>query len=343
MNQASTGTGTGTGTGTAIGATDDDHLDIFADLDTDLIEIFSRGQQGQFFRGIPLEQHNQRLDNLNDYLIARAENRQYLRLRERELELLQELQLHQRGLGYGFQYIYFIWLFGILPIPALHYKQLWRKYRPHNIRALLMKFVARTLMILVRVIRFSSFVLASSAYLHGIIRNLFIFSNYITFSENFMRDVLTYVLHDSTLMLDRHFEVMKHQGDIFYFTDDPNYNKFSMFEIIGKLIINWISRSIQTSCVKTTVDWECTVMDQSLIFKFSDVLISFFPSLQPRSFSLKSATVGIFVLYALIGDIICVNILVFSFYNIGTRVLGYKSVMGNIGSIIYNTLFSELC
>ncbi|KAK6201280.1 uncharacterized protein RJT21DRAFT_34212 [Scheffersomyces amazonensis] len=314
---------------------DDIHLDIFRELDTDLIEIFRRGQQGSLFSGLPAGQHNQRLDTLNEYIIARTDQLSSRRHHERERDL------------YSRSLFYFVWIFGLLPLPPLRLHSIWRRYKPTNLKTFIIKLITRILMLCVKVIRFISFIIASSAYLHGILRNLLIFSNFLTFSENFMRDVLTYIIKDSQDILDRHIQVKKHGGDLFYFT---NYNDYSLLDTIKNVLINWLAKCISSDCLfykqeDHPVDIECSISTNSLIFKFSDVLVAFFPSFsnERMTFYLKSSTVMIFVLYALIGDLVCMNIMVFFFYNIGKRVVGYKSVFGNLGAIVYHTLFSEVC
>ena len=47
-----------------------DIVDIFQDLDTDLIEIFYRGQQAQLFQDIPPDEHDARIQQINQILMS---------------------------------------------------------------------------------------------------------------------------------------------------------------------------------------------------------------------------------------------------------------------------------
>ena len=65
-------------------------------------------------------------------------------------------------------------------------------------------------------------------------------------------------------------------------------------------------------------------LTNTLVFKLSSVFQEYFPAL--GSTGLKLITLWMYISYALIGDIICLNILLFVSYNLINRFMGYKLV-----------------
>lgn len=310
-----------------------DH-DIFRDLDTDLIEIFNRRQLADLFADIPLEEQNERLDRLNEVLSSRNID-EYLRRRM------------ERGADRG--YVSYLWKFGIIPLPIFNYRRAWRRLRPNNVREFLMKVIAVLMTTLVRLFRLSLFFLGTSMYLHNILRNLFTFSNIITFSLNFLRDMITYIFRNNEGLLERHKEIIVHDENIFYFNEVDGMNSYPIWKVATTAAYNWLSHMIRMNCMtledKENRVTECVLQEDLLIFKFSRVLKDFFPSMANSNSGFSSLTIStvlLFLFYALGGDVICLNVLFFWSFNLGKKVLHYKDVYSGLGRILWNTLHRNI-
>lgn len=310
-----------------------DQNDIFRELDTDLVEIFNRGQFADLFTDLPLQEQNERLDRINELLTSRNINEYFQKQRERE----------QEGSD---SYVSFLWEFGLFPLPIFHYSRLWRRFGPNNIQESLIRLTTIVMTTLVRVIRFSLFIIASSAYLHNILRNLFIFSNLLTFSNNFLRDIVTFMFRNDSGLLERHQTIVGGSKGIFYFKDDADFHTYSTWKVATTAAYNWVSSLINMTCVTFSNDGniktECDLHEDTLIFRFSRIMSDFFPSMTTTesnfSWSLTISTVVLYLFYALGGDLICLNVLFFCTVNMGKQVLHYKDIYAGLGRIVWNTL-----
>lgn len=315
-----------------------DQNDIFRELDTDLVEIFNRGQFADLFADVPLQEQNERLDRINELLTSRNIDEYFQKQREREQE-------NADG------YVSFLWKFGLFPLPIFHYSRLWRRFGPANIRESLIRLTTIVMTTLVRVVRFSLFIIASSAYLHNILRNLFIFSNLLTFSNNFLRDIITFMFRNDSGLLERRQTIMMGSKGIFYFKEDSDFHTYSTWKVATTAAYNWVSSLINMSCVTfrddgKNVRTECYILEDTLIFKFSRIMSDFFPSMATTesnfSWSLTISTVILYLFYALGGDLICLNVLFFWSINMGKQVLHYKDVYAGLGRIVWNTLHRNI-
>lgn len=310
-----------------------DHNDIFRELDNDLIEVFRRGQFADLFADIPLQQQNERLDRINELLAARNVDEYFQNRRRRE----------DSG-----HYISCLWKFGLLPLPIFHFRRLWRRFGPNNIQESLVRIATIAVTTLMRLIRFGLFIIASSAYLHNILRHLFIFSNLLTFSNNFLRDIVTFISRNNSGLLERHQTIAMKQKGIFYFKEDEDFHAYSTWDVINTTAYNWVSSLINMNCVlfEGERDFKCSLYEDSLIFKFSRIVGDFFPSIGGKesnvSWSLTISTVVLYLFYALGGDLICLNVLFFLSVNMGKRILHYKDIYANLGRIVWNTLHRNI-
>lgn len=311
--------------------------DLLGELDTSLIEMFRRRQYSDIFADIPIDEHNRTLDSINELISSRNVDDFYERRREQEN---------------ANRYFTFLWVFNMIPLPILNHRRIWREYVPNNFRVSLFKFITSFILTLFKVIRFTLFIIASSAYLHNILRNLFVFSNLITFSENFLRDIFTYIFKDNLDLLSAHEALIKNKGDVFYFETNDDYNEYSFLKVLRMVTYNWLSGLLNATCItfqevdSKLVSTKCEIIDDTLIFRFSKVMKDFFPfianSESSFSWSLTLSTVLVYLFYALGGDLICLNVLFFWSVNLGKRILHYKDVYTGVGSIVWNTLHRNI-
>ncbi|CUM46057.1 uncharacterized protein AC631_05794 [Debaryomyces fabryi] len=311
-----------------------DHNNIIRELDTDLVEIFRRGQFADLFADVPLQRQNERLERINELLTARNIDEYFQNRRKRE----------DSG-----RYISCLWMFGLLPFPIFHFRRLWRRFGTNNVQESLVRLAKIAITTLMRIIRFGLFIIASSAYLHNILRHLFIFSNLLTFSNNFLRDIITFMSRNNSGLLERHQTIAMKEKGIFYFKEDADFQAYSTWDIITTAAYNWVSSLINMNCVSYFSDerhFECSISEDSLIFKFSRIMGDFFPSIGGTesnvSWSLTISTVVLYLFYALGGDLICLNVLFFFSINMGKRVLHYKDIYAGLGSIVWNTLHGNI-
>lgn len=310
-----------------------DQNDIFRELDTDLVEIFNRGQFADLFTDLPLQEQNERLERINELLTSRNINEYFKKQKERE----------QEGAD---RYVSILWKFGLFPLPIFHYSRLWRRFGPNNIRESLIRLATIVLTNLMRVIRFSLFIIASSAYFHNILRNLFIFSNLLTFSNNFLRDIITFMFRNYSGLLERHQTIVRGSKGIFYFKEDEDFHTYSTWKVATTAAFNWVSSLINMTCVTFSdngkVKTKCNLHEDTLIFRFSRIMSDFFPSMTTTesnfSWALTTSTVILYLFYALGGDLICLNVLFFCTVNMGKQFLYYKDVYAGLGRIVWNTL-----
>ncbi|KAL6451722.1 hypothetical protein SBY92_003029 [Candida maltosa Xu316] len=293
------------------------NIDIFRDLDTSLLEIFQRGQFNQYLDRIPPNERNQRIDNIN-----------------RAIRHRREAQQRQQ------QYYHIKWLFTYFPVLIIHFDEIWRNLTWATIQRYLFEFVTNSVMLLIRAIRFMTFVVGSGVYFQGIVRRLFVFCDVITFSDNFTRDVFTYILKDSPHILNQLELIQFHHGNMMFFLQYEEYNNLSSFEVIKLSYYNIVASMVRADCVVTSESATCKILTNTLVFKFSQVLRDFFPSLSITG--LKTITLMIYLTYAIIGDIICLNILLFLSYNLMNRFLGYKQVFVGIRGMLWNSFFKFL-
>ena len=294
----------------------DAHVDIFRDLDASLMEVFQRGQFNRYLDQFPQDERNERI---SDMQIA--------------------LQ-RQRELQNQWKYYHINWYLTYIPLIVIHYKAIWKDLTWRNIKHYVVEAVTLAAIMIVRALRFTTFIIGSGIYFQGIIRRLFIFCDVITFSDNFIRDVLTYILKDSPAILERLEVIHFHNNKIMYFLKYDEYNDLSSFQIIKMIYVNITASMLQADCISTSESSTCKLLTNTLVFKFSHVLQQYFPKLGDSS--LKFITLSVYMTYAIIGDIICLNILLFLSYNLLTRFLGYKQIFSGLRHKRWSSLFTYL-
>ncbi|CAX41629.1 conserved hypothetical protein [Candida dubliniensis CD36] len=306
-------------------------IDIFRDLDASFIELFHRAQLQTHLEHLPPTEREEQLNNL---------------LSQRDL-----LNSHHHQQT---QYYHIHWIFSYVPFIILNFDQIWRDFSWRAFWARTVDVVTSAMIMAVRALRFTTFIIGSGVYFQGVVRRLFVFCDVITFSDNFIRDMFTYILRDSQDILDQCILLERHSRNVFYFLQYDEYNDLSSLQVLQLAYRNLLASLINVECItyspnstgtttttssssSTATTTSCKILTDTLVFKLSSVFQDFFPAL--GSTGLKLITLWIYISYALIGDIVCLNILLFVSYNLINRFMGYKQMFQGLKDILWNSLF----
>lgn len=221
------------------------------------------------------------------------------------------------------------WLLGLLPIPVVNFALLWRRNRPENWRMALARIVTTTTLILARLGRLMSYMVFTANYIKDIVRFLTLFGSMVTFSDNFFRDIFTYMVRNYPLLVQRKYNLLHEQeGEI-------ERESFVQF------VCDNLAMYVNTHCVLSgdgdSVGY-CTLHEQLLIFRFSNTLIKIFPGfVQLPDFMLTFTTVCIYLSYGLIGQFLGFNVLFFFILHIFHRWVPLLSFFGKFGKAAWQS------
>lgn len=266
----------------------DDQVDIFRDLDTDLLELFRRQQLEEFLASIPNHELPERIGILN-----------------------QRYHSHNR-------YIKLIWMLDILPLPVIRYRRVWRDININQLFIRSIMFIATTI---TKIFRLTTFALAATFYLQGTIKRFFLFGNELTFSSNFIRDVVTFVVRNNLMVFSR----------LALISDNPTFtsNDASFLNTLGHSLIDLLFLQLDYKCETTEAGKKCFPKNTSLIFKFHDIL---------QAGDLVS--IMVYLLYALIGNLICLNVLYYFMISIFQNSRKWVDFNTTLLKVIFKSIIS---
>lgn len=184
-------------------------------------------------------------------------------------------------------YLSFHWIL-FIPLPLIKIRQFWQDYHVRDYFMTLSAFILNSLQ---RAFRVLVFIMGASFYLHRVLERFFMFGNELTFSKNFFKEVITFILRDNRAVFER-LENIKRRDDILAVESDSTFVNFI------STILNIFVMNLQYICVTVPHSTKCSASTNSLIYKFHEVL--------GRG---DTITVIVYLLYALIGNLICLNIL----------------------------------
>ena len=313
----------------------DGQLDIFRDLDTSILDVLHRTAMRDLLEDGDHDHTQIPIEALDRLIVERLQG--YLAQQRREFHLL--------------------WIFGVIPLPIINYRTMWQRHRPTSLMRVVLSFLSTALMTILRVTRTILFLVGTISYFHSILRCFTMFSEIVTFSDNIFRDLLTFMFRNSTGLVPRNKIIEVNGGDCLYFATEDT----STWNLLTTTMYNAAAKGIKTQCylvnrckpiVSTdTFEYllsrqspsldllECTIISDTLPFRFANVFTTFFPYLNLPSYSwlLTMSVVSIYLAYAVLGDIVCVNVLVFCYFNIGKILVSYKDVYIGIAKIIWKT------
>lgn len=259
--------------------------DLFQDIDMGLIELFRRNHYERFLAEVPPVQREERSRMLVQMLASRA-----------------------RGGGGGVNdYITFLWVFNIIPLPIIKYRRLWHDV---DVTALLKQLFIKACDLTIKVFRFTMFLIGSSFYLQRTLRYIFLFGHELTFSQNFFGDILTFVLKNYQSVFERR-TIIEGEGLKYLIALTHNYDQVPFWRYLMGLFYNFVALTVNCRCSRQPNSGQimCEPNTSTLIFKFYDVFQEIFPGSYNDVY-----VILVYLAYAMIGNFICLN--VFYFYGI---------------------------
>ncbi|KAI5958510.1 uncharacterized protein KGF55_005770 [Candida pseudojiufengensis] len=307
---------------------DTPNVDIFQNLDMPLLEVFQRGQINQYLDTLST---NDRLETIEAiHRVMRNHNNQR---RPRS----------DSNITYINNYIRIRW-FKFLPIILLNYSRIWSNLTIQNLKHYLKLSILKVFYIMVQSIRTLFFLIMIQSYFHGIMNMIFAFCDVLTFSDNFLKDLITFIVNDNLNFLQKHEKLMENNGDLFYFMDIESNKNLSILQNLKFFIINYIVSMLSTNCIKESESdnkIKCIPIKSTLIFKIFDSISNSFPQITNK-LTLKYLTIFIYLTYAMIGNVICINILMFFIYNFMNKILSYNQFLKNMKDVVKNTFIQYL-
>lgn len=151
------------------------------------------------------------------------------------------------------------------------------------------------------------------------------------------------MFYDTANVLTIKNELQSNDNNIFYFLDvDNNYNTMSNFQIVRSLILNFfISKGDFTNCQPDPNNEKLLCDDTSLLFKFSRVFASSYPSLLSENnwiVSLKLVTILFYLFYVFSGTIISLNAVQVSTLMLFIRIRKVGGFYKNVVKMVWQSL-----
>lgn len=291
-----------------------DDTNLVQDLDRPFLEFLERGHVRALFQNIPAEELDDTIANLNFLFAERLRQVRNERYRRRQR---------------------WFWI-GYVPIPVM--------FRVRNIQRFILNTFVTIVLGIFKITRILIFIIAILNYFDNFYRIFIIFGEAFTFSDNIFRDLLTFVFRNNVNLILQNKIIQVNRGIIYI---DESQSQFKIFK---STIFNVLARNMKISCKNNLNVFatrykcpdishlDCHLTTDTLLFKFSDVLLDFFPMMTETG--LTSVVVGIFLTYALLGDILCFNVLMFFFFNLLKKVFVYQEVYVASAKIIWKTFGS---
>lgn len=310
----------------ADGDFDIDHRDIFQNLDVSLLELLHRRRVTErFLNASP----DERIAILNEEMDTLGQ--------EIDDTLIERHNLYTEQRGHVHNSV-FRWVWIGIPLPVFRSRNFYRNYSMRRMLTVLAAFVTALWQRFVRMVLLVAFGFALFNYVPNLFRMVLVIGNQITFSENFLRDALTYIFRDNTAMMERHLLILKSNYDL----SAGIAGDSSVFNTTYSLAYNITCRYLMSFFIDFGEDTAVYIDNKSLVFKFGDVINSCFPVLTSHPWYGTFVTVSVYMLYSVVGILICVNINWFYAANILNRILRYRRFYFSLAKIVWKSLFSEV-
>lgn len=281
---------------------DIDNFDIFRDLDIDLMDVFTRSQRSELRRMARM--HN--LRTTADFVRMFQQQRN-----ERILDLY--------------------WLFGFFPLPKVNYGLLWRRHRPADLVRSGMRLIIAIAAGAVRISRLFVYGIAVFQWLKDILQWIFIYGSMVTFSTNFFVDIGTYIFRDNV--------------DILYWRGNSNWATNLLrahgamldLGLWNQVVYDMVSSTVRRICLDDGVTRRCYLDKDSLIFRFSDVIVLHFPIFERLpSLVLTTTVVLLYLMYGFAGQLISFNVIFYFIMQIVFRFEGISKIIFGVGKILWH-------
>ncbi|KAI5968992.1 hypothetical protein CANMA_001988 [Candida margitis] len=127
-----------------------------------------------------------------------------------------------------------------------------------------------------------------------------------------------------------------HKWDIFYYLNLEEFQNASILQHTWLIFKNYRASLLNTICIVAREGpSDCDLITNSLVFRMSDAISETCPQLSTNM--VRFITVTTYLLYATLGNFICLNVLFFLSYNIMRRIAGYSKIVKNLGSVVGST------
>lgn len=303
----------------------DPNQDIFEELDTALIEIFHRNHSIH--------------DNINN-----LPHHERQRVRDEMADLLRQNSLnasssrHHRTIRRFYEVM---WYYNYIPIFTIRFGRIGQQITWHNLQQVIFDAASYFFKMIQTGLRSLIFVWVLQTHLRNITNMIFIFSNAITFSTNFIKDLFTYAFQNSPQVLHDHQLLVAHNWDVFYYFNSEEYQNASFLQHLWFIYRNYRASLLKTTCITINKELpDCSLVMDSLVYRMLDAIARSCPQLSTNM--VRFITLTIFLLYATLGNFICINVLCFAMFNIMRRIIGYSKIVKNLGKVIGSTFIDYI-
>lgn len=297
----------------------DPNQDIFEELDTAMMEIFHRNHTlHNNFNNLSEHEQQRTLDEMADLVRQNSSNSSSSR--RRTIRRFYEIT----------------WYWTYFPLVVLRFDRIWQQVTFTNFQRAISYGAFCFVKMIQTGFRSLIFLFVLQTYLHNVTNMIFVFSNIITFSTNFIKDLFTYIFQDSPNILHDNVMLVTHDYDMFYYLNSEEYQNALALQHLWLIFKNYRASLLRTSCITIkNGPSNCDLITNSLIYRMSDAISQSCPQFSTNT--IRFITVTIYLLYAIIGNFICLNILFFLLYNIMRRIAGYAKIFKNLGLVIGST------
>ncbi|KAF8001717.1 hypothetical protein HF325_004218 [Metschnikowia pulcherrima] len=202
---------------------------------------------------------------------------------------------------HGGQLVRPVWCFGFLPLPAVNYTLLWRRYGPSDLRQAAIRTSEIISLVIKTVFRALIYIASVYYWLRFVFTSISTCGNMVTYSQSFFWDIFTFSLRNYPSLLERHAELLSATK----VTSQPTISMDSLQQVM----FDAAALKIHVSCILANETTSCELMSDSLIFKLCDILTQCYPFLESLPLvCLTLTTICLYILYALGAQVLNINI-----------------------------------
>lgn len=222
----------------------------------------------------------------------------------------------------------------MLPYPIIHFDRV-RRPRQLGWLTVTRMVVTHFIMLTARVIRFFMINMVILSFVNTLITIPYdVISRYPLVNE-----ISTFVFRNLVTMQQRHLDIVRHDGDIFYsLDDDPDV---LTWQVIMTMWVNFYADSMLSTCHprrrqhRVPID-QCQLIGDLLLFRFARVVETWLKA-KPDSNLVTAWVLTITFLYLLLGDFIICHIYFIFFMGVIRRIGSCHKVILNAMKIVWSS------
>lgn len=247
-----------------------------------------------------------------------------------QLDRLLARRLHQQR-----RRLYHVrWLGGVVPLPVIHFDRL--RFPRHLGWFYVTRMVlTHCVMLTARCIRFFMINMVILSFVNTLITIPYdVVSRYPLVNE-----MSTFVFRNLAAMQQRHLEIVRHDGDIFYSLDDDP--EALAWQVVMTMWLNFYADSMLSTCHprrrqhRVPID-KCQLIGDLLLFRFARVVERWL-HVGPESNAVTMWVLTITFLYLLLGDFVICHIYFIFFMGVIRRISLYHKVIVNAMKIVWSS------